>query len=254
MWLATRIPPGAAHVERRRERGVVAGVDVEAVDRHQLIRVGLLDGRHVLDLGELGEQVRRHVRGCAAGDVVEDHRFVGGRRDRLVVAAQAQPARPVVVGGDRQHRVRAELGRALGQLHGLGRVVGAGAGDDALAGRALGDGELDQPELLVFGQRRGLAGGAGDDEAVGAVLREVPHQRDEGLLVDRAVAVEGGHYRRQDGAEVAHRLQYLILGSFRTAGSLRDAGRWVRCLSPAGSRRSPARRPLSGPCRTARAA
>ena len=37
----------------------------------------------------------------------------------------------------------------------------------------LAGGELDEPQVLVVGQRRRLAGGPADDEAVGAVAREV---------------------------------------------------------------------------------
>ncbi len=83
-------PAGAAEVERAREQAVVAGVEVEPVDRLQLVGVGLLDAVDVLDLGELGEQVGRHVRGRAAGDVVEQDRLVGGRGDRFVVARDAE--------------------------------------------------------------------------------------------------------------------------------------------------------------------
>ena len=95
----------------------------------------------------------------------------------------------------------------------MARVVGAGAGDDRRARRALGDRELDQPELLLVGQRRGLAGRAGDDEAVRAVLGEVAHQRDERLLVDARSRVERRHDRRQDRAELRHGQQYLRAAS-----------------------------------------
>jgi hypothetical protein len=40
-------------------------------------------------------------------------------------------------------------------------------------------GELDQPQVLVVGQRRRLAGRPADDDAVGAVRAEVAHELDE---------------------------------------------------------------------------
>ena len=57
---------------------------------------------------------------------------------------------------------------------------------------AFADGELDEPELLVVGQRRGLAGRAADDEAVRAVRGEMVHQRDERVLVDAPAARRTG--------------------------------------------------------------
>ena len=83
-------PAGAAHVERARERRVVAGVDGEAVDQLQLVGVGLLDALDALDLRELGEQVGRHVRAGARGDVVEQDRLVGRGGDRFVVAPEPE--------------------------------------------------------------------------------------------------------------------------------------------------------------------
>jgi hypothetical protein len=88
MWLATQMPPTPPDVERAREDVVVAGVDAEAVDWREVLVVGLLDVVDALDLGELGQQVVGHVERRAAGDVVEDHRPVGGPRDLLEVAPQ----------------------------------------------------------------------------------------------------------------------------------------------------------------------
>ena len=80
MWLATLIPPAPPSSSVRSEAGVVARVEVEPVDRLQLVRVGLLDARDALDLRELGEQVGRDVgagarRGCCrAGSVCRSPR------------------------------------------------------------------------------------------------------------------------------------------------------------------------------------
>ena len=54
------MPPAPPKLERAQEDVVVAGEDVEALDRPELVVVGLLDGDDVLDLGgELGEQLGR---------------------------------------------------------------------------------------------------------------------------------------------------------------------------------------------------
>jgi hypothetical protein len=66
----------------------------------------------------------------------------------------------------------------------VGGVVGPRAGDDGGVRRALGAGELDDAQVLLVGQRRGLPGRAARDHAVRAVLADVAVQRDEGLLVD----------------------------------------------------------------------
>ena len=58
---------GAADVERAREHVVVAGVELEAVDRREVVVVGLLDAVDVLDLRELGEQVVGHVEPVRGG-------------------------------------------------------------------------------------------------------------------------------------------------------------------------------------------
>ena len=151
-------PARAAQVERARKRRVVAGVQVEAIDQLQLIGIGLLDAVDPIDLRQLRQQVGRHVRGRASRDVVDERRLVGRSGDSLVVTLEPEAAGLVVVGRHRQHRVGAELGRPFCQVHGVARVVGAGAGDDRLARRALAHGQPDEPQLLLVGERRGLSG------------------------------------------------------------------------------------------------
>ena len=73
------VPPMSRHL---RVDVVVAGEDREPVDQLQLVGVGLLAGLDAVDLGELGQQVRRHVDRRAARDVVEDHRACRRRRGR----------------------------------------------------------------------------------------------------------------------------------------------------------------------------
>ena len=66
----------------REEDVVVAGEDGHALDRAQLVVVGLLDRDHVVDLRQLGELGRRDVDDHPRGDVVGDQRQVGHRRRR----------------------------------------------------------------------------------------------------------------------------------------------------------------------------
>src|SRR5919109_2619215 len=101
-----------AEVHHLGEDVVVAREQVHAVDRREVLVPGLLHGDYVVDLGQLGEQVVRHVRGRAAGDVVGHDRLVGGGRDRVEVGLDAAAVRPVVVRGDHEHGVHADGGGA----------------------------------------------------------------------------------------------------------------------------------------------
>ena len=88
---ATQMPPAPPMSRQRAQDVVVAGQHGQAVDRLQLVGVGLLDRLDAVDLRQLGEQVGRHVDRRAAGDVVEDHRRAGGgARDLLEVAHDAR--------------------------------------------------------------------------------------------------------------------------------------------------------------------
>src|SRR3954452_19193546 len=197
-------PADAADVERAGEDVVVAGVEAEAVDRREGLVAGLLDVVDALDLGELREDVVRHVERRAGGDVVEDHRLVGGPRDLLEVAPEAPAVGLVVVRRDRQHRVGPDLGRARGHHARVVGVVGARARHDRRAVGALLDRELDEPQVLLVAQRRRLAGRAADDDAVGAVRAEVSHEVDERVLVDLQIVVERRDDRRQDRPQISH--------------------------------------------------
>ena len=195
----------AALVEGLGEDRVVARQHGEPVDRLQLVGVGLLDRLDPVDLGQLGEQVGRHVDRGTAGDVVEDHRGAGGRaRDLLEVADDPAPVRLVVVRRHRQHGLRARLDHGLGQVDRVARVVGARAGHHRALGAELGDQQADELDLLLVGHRRGLAGGAGDHQPVGAVLEQVPADADGRLLVDRAVRRERRHDRGEQAFVGAH--------------------------------------------------
>src|SRR3954454_11374105 len=113
----------APDLERAQQDLVVAGVDAEAVDRRQVVVVGLLDVLDVVELCELGEQVVGHVDDDARRDVVEDDRHVGGLGHLLVVPDDPPPIGLVVVRGDAEDGVDAQGGRTLGHVHRVAGVV-----------------------------------------------------------------------------------------------------------------------------------
>ena len=163
---------------------------------------------HVVELGELREQVVGHVRTGALRDVVEHDRPVGGAADLAVVRHDPAAVGTVVIRVDRQQSVDAELARRRGQVDGVARVVGADAGDDRRALGTLGHRERDHAEVLLVGERRRLPRGAADDEAVRAVGVQVRHEGHERLLVDGAVRVKRRDDGGEDGSELRHEGQY----------------------------------------------
>ena len=97
-----------------------------------LVEVGvrLLDGLDVRDLCELRHRLRLDVDHDATGDVVGDHRPVGGGGDGLEVLDDPSRRRLVVVGRDDEDAVRARLVRLLCEVDRVCGRVRAGAGDD----------------------------------------------------------------------------------------------------------------------------
>ena len=191
----------AAELEERERVRVVAGVEVEPCllrDEARLVEIvdRLLDRHDVFDLREPGDRGRLDVDDDATGDVVGDHRQVRGGRDLLEVAHDRALRRLVVVRRHDENPVDAELCRLARQVDRVARVVRAGAGDDARALAHRFDRRPEEIELLLVGQRRGLAGRAADDEAVGAVVDEKRRELAEALEVDRAVLLERRHHRR----------------------------------------------------------
>ena len=195
----------AAELEERQDQVVVARVEVEAglddVLRLREVVVRLLDAADVLDLGQPRDRLGLDVEHDPAGDVVDDDRLVGRRRDGLEVRDDPALRRLVVVRRHDEDAVDAELVRPLGQVDRVARVVGAGAGDDGRAVADLLQRRGVELEALLVGERRALAGRAGDDEPVRAVVDEVARERAEAVQIDRAVPLERRHDRCQHLAE-----------------------------------------------------
>ena len=128
--------------------------------------------------------------------------------DRLVVLDRhARVERLAEVGRDREAQERVRAGRLeLGRLADRRLRRGAGeAGDDRQVGRVADD--LDDPDLLVVGQVRPLAGVDVDRERDRPLAGDPADVRAEGGLVDPAVGVHRQDRGRDEAVEVeGHRL------------------------------------------------
>ena len=102
--------------------------------------------------------------------------------------------------------MRAGLDRGLGEVGGVARVVGAGAGDDRRLVAQLRDHQPARPTLLVVAQRRRLARRAADHEAVRAVGEQVPAERDAASSLTQPSAANGVTIAVRRPAGGTHRL------------------------------------------------
>ncbi len=114
------------------------------------------------------------------------------------------PVGLVVIGGDAEDGVDAKRGCALGQVHRVAGVVGPDPRGDRRALGPVGDRQLNDAQMLLVGQRGGLAGRAADDEAVRAVLSKVVQKIDERLLVDVQIVVKWRDDCGEDGSQPGH--------------------------------------------------
>jgi hypothetical protein len=171
----------------------------------RLVEIGhrLLDGPNARDLREPRDRLGLDVDDDPARDVVRHDRSVGRGCDRLEVRHDPALWRLVVVRGDGQECIRAELVRPLGELDRVRGRSGAGVRDDARPVADSLDRRSHEVEPLPVVERRALPGRAGDDEPVRAVVDEVARQRLEAVVVDCAGLVERRDDRSQDTAEHA---------------------------------------------------
>ena len=195
-FLRRRPCPAYARTCRRRRRTGPGRRSAE------FLGVGLLDPLDPVDLGQLGQQVRRHVRRGAPGDVVQQDRLVGGARHRFDSGASGRGGSACCsrASPTASRRRPAPWPVRSGGPPGGCRWCPCRRRSSCPPG-ARSTASSISAELLVVGQRRGLAGRARHDEPVRAVLGEMAHQRDERLLVDPPGRIERRDDRRQDGAE-----------------------------------------------------
>lgn len=199
-----------AHREEREGHGVVARVHLERVAARP-DHLGDVAGRSggVLDAHDAGMGGERDVgvdrdRGTgAAGDVVEEHRLVGGVGDRAEVRRDAALGWPVVVRRHGEDPVDAGGCGVLGEAHRRGCVVGRRTRDDLAApGRSVDRG-AEEVELLGVGEGGRLARGAGDDDGVVAVGEQVGDEGGRPVDVEGPVVGEGRDHRGDDVTEAS---------------------------------------------------
>ena len=161
-------------------------------------------------LGQLDIGLRLDADAGAGGDVVQDHRLGAGVGDGVVHGHQAVLGGLVVVGGDHQDGIRPVGAGALGELHGVSRLVGAGAGDDGHPAVNLLAGEGDGPAVLGVAEGGALPGGAADHQGVDALV-DLPVDELAELGIVDAVGGEGGD---QGGGNAAENGGVVLHGRF----------------------------------------
>ena len=114
----------------------------------------VLNPYHVGDfLKHAGHGGRLDGKGRAAGHVVDDQRQIHGFGNGLHVGEDPFLGGLVVIGGDMKGRVCSGLLGIAGQADDLGRIVGAGPGDDRYSAFGLLNADADNLFMFFMGQR-----------------------------------------------------------------------------------------------------
>ena len=66
------------------------------------------------------------------------------------------------------------------------------------------------PQVLLVGERHGLAGGSAHDDSVGAVFEQMLHEACRGLLVEASLLVEGVPWGQALAEPTAISADYLL--------------------------------------------
>ena len=148
---------------------------------------GFLDTDDVVDLRQALDGLRQHVADGAARHVVENLRDGHGFGDMAEVQVQAFLGRLVVVRGDQQSGIGANV---LGRTGQLDRLTGAVATDRDTASDLV-DHALDHFDVLTHVQRGGLTGGADRDDGIGTLLQVEIHQFAQGRPIQITLRVHG---------------------------------------------------------------
>ena len=236
--------PGGADREVRQHVRVVAGEVhqvglVEHAADFAEVALRVLDRQHVGVLGDPEDRLVADRHTGAAGDVVEDHRQVGGVGDEPEVGEDAGLRGLVVVRRDDHDAVGADLLARLVELDRVRGLVRAAARDDlrAAGGDILAD--LDQADLLGIRQRARLTGGAGHDDAVGSGGDDVVHVLLDGGPIDLAVGRHRSDERDEHLTEGIAGVRHVLRLSARRGRVTRGAGAAAVCRKPGPSRDSP---------------
>ena len=154
--------------------------------------------RRVLDAGNVGQVAQalhgfdRHVDDRSTRYVVDDDRKGDRIADGFEMAEKAFLAGLVIVGGNDQNGIRADLFGMAGEVDRLGGVVRSRARHHRHPAPRLGDADLDDPSMLVVAKCRAFARGAAGHQPVRAALDLPIDQGPESRLIDAATA-ERGH-------------------------------------------------------------
>ena len=165
----------AAERRDRQSLRVFTGVNREVItakltrfDERGDVVVRFLCGNDVLRLRELVVRFRQNVEAGAARDIIRNARNFYTARNAVEACNEAALGSLVVVRRDKQKAVCAECFCFLGELHGVGGIIAAGACDDRHAAGNLVYGELDDLHVLFIGERCRFAGGTAGDNGIGA--------------------------------------------------------------------------------------
>ena len=129
------------------------------------------------------------------GNVVQDDGLGGSISNGVEHGHQTLLGGLVVVGGDNQHTVVAQLTGILGHVDGVSGVIGAGASDHGDTASGHFQREAQDFTMLLIGEGGAFAGGAADDQGVDALL-DLPVDE---LLQGGVVHTVGGHGGNQSG-------------------------------------------------------
>ena len=135
----------------------------------------------------------------AARDVVEDDRDIDRVEHLLEVVVDALLIRLVVVRGDHEEPIDADLLELQGLVVALAGAVGASAADDGDRTSHMLDRELRDRDVLCVCHGRRLARRAQHEDAIRAIRHLELQDLVERGIVDRAVLIERGD-QGDDGA------------------------------------------------------
>ena len=188
---------------RRQRRGVVTREDRKALWSHlhhpaHLHNVArrLLHPLDPWDRRQASQGGRGHVDAGAARNVVDDDREIGGLGKCAVVREEPVWSGFVVEGCHHQEAVGPNCLDLARQIDHLGRVAPPTPSNHRHAPVGRLDNQLGNPDLLGARERRALPGGTARYQEVHPRVDLPTGKRHDTLLVNHAVAQEGGHEGR----------------------------------------------------------
>ena len=131
------------------------------------------------------------VHARTGGYVVKNDRFVYAIRNAGVHMDEPSLGGFVVVGGDDEERIRANLAGTAAKSDGVLGIIAACACDDGNSAANAFYGEFNGGDLFVIRQRGGFARRSADDEGIDARIQLTVDQIGECFVINFAVAKRG---------------------------------------------------------------